>query len=61
MFRSAIVQRLNDFSDRQIEHAGRYDIIVKWFIGVPIEDRSYDYSALGDFRGRLREERWEKK
>ncbi|HSQ85297.1 MAG TPA: IS1182 family transposase [Desulfobacterales bacterium] len=58
MFRSAIVQNLNDFSDRQMEHAARFDIITKWFIGIPIEDRSYDHSALGDFRDRLGEERW---
>jgi len=45
MFRSAIVQYLNDFSDRQMEHSARFDIITKWFLGIPIEDRSYDHSA----------------
>ena len=60
MFRSSIVQYLNDFSDRQMEHSARFDIITKWFIGIPIEDRSYDHSALGDFRDRLGEERWKK-
>jgi IS5 family transposase len=60
MFRSAIVQYLNDFSDRQMEHFARFDIITKWFIGIPIEDRSYDHSALGDFRDRLGEKRWKK-
>ena len=58
MFRSLIVQYLNDFSDRQMEHSARFDIITKWFIGIPIEDRSYDHRALGDFRDRLGEERW---
>jgi len=60
MFRSAIVQYLNDFSDRQMEHCARFDIITKWFLGIPIEDRSYDHSALGDFRDRLGEKRWKK-
>jgi IS5 family transposase len=60
MFRSAIVQYLNDFSDRQMEHSARFDIITKWFIGVNIEDISYDHSALGDFRDRLGEKRWKK-
>ena len=60
MFRSAIVQYLDDFSDRQMEHSARFDIITKWFIGIPIEDRSYDHSALGDFRDRLGEKRWKK-
>jgi len=60
MFRSAIVQYLNDFSDRQMEDAARYNLIIKWFIGIPIEDRSYDHSALGDFRDRLGEKIWKK-
>lgn len=40
MFRSAIVQYLNDYSDRQMEQASKYDIITKWFIGLSIEDKS---------------------
>lgn len=60
MFRSAIVQFLMNYSDRQMEDAARYNLIIKWFIGIPIEDRSYDHSALGDFRDRLGEKRWKK-
>ncbi len=60
MFRSSIVQYLNNYSDRDMEQAARYNIITKWFIGIPIEDSSYDHSALGDFRDRLGEERWKK-
>ncbi len=60
MFRSAIIQYLNDFSDRQMEEAARYNLIIKWFIGIPVEDSSYDHSALGDFRDRLGENRWKK-
>lgn len=58
MFRSSIIQYLNDFSDRQMEEATRYNIIMKWFIGIPVENSSYDHSALGDFRDRLGEKRW---
>ena len=61
MFRSSVVQYLNDFSDRQMEHPARFDIVTKWFIGVLTEDRSYDHGALGDFRDWLGEERWEKR
>ena len=60
MFRSAIVQYLMDYSDREMEQAARYHIVIKWFIGIPVEDSSYDHSALGDFRYRLGEERWKK-
>lgn len=60
MFRSSIVQYYCNYSDREMEHAARYDIVVKWFIGLSIEDRSYDHSALGDFRDRLGEKKWKK-
>ena len=32
MFRSAIVQYLMDYSDREMEQAARYHIIIKWFL-----------------------------
>ena len=58
MFRSAIVQYMNDYSDRDMEEAARYNLIIKWFLGFSIEDHSYDHSILGDFRDRLGENRW---
>jgi len=58
MFRSAIVQYLNDYSDRDMEEATRYNLIIKWFLGIPIEDQTYDHSILGDFRDRLGENKW---
>ena len=60
MFRSAIVQYMNNYSDRDLEEAARYNLIVKWFIGIPVEDKSYDHSAPGSFRNRLGEKRWKK-
>ena len=60
MFRSAIVQYLMNYSDREMEQAARYHIVIKWFLRIPVEDSSYDHSALGDFRDRLGEERWKK-
>ena len=43
-----------------MEHFARFDITTKWFIGIPIKDRFYDHSALGDFRDRLGEKGWNK-
>src|SRR3970282_2487367 len=60
MFRSAIAQYLTDLSDRGMEDAARYNLVVKLCIGISVEDSSYDHSALGDFRDRLGEERWKK-
>ena len=58
MLRSAIVQHLYDYSDREMEYEARYNIMVKWFIGLNLDDSSYDHSALGRFRDLLGEERW---
>jgi len=58
MFRSAIVQSLNDYSDREMESEARFNIVIKWFIGLNLDDSSYDHSALGRFRDLLGEERW---
>jgi len=58
MFRSAIVQTLYNYSDRETESEARYNIMVKWFIGLNLDDSSYDHSALGRFRDLLGEERW---
>nr|WP_255352014.1 transposase [Methanosarcina sp. Kolksee] len=58
MFRSAIIQSLYDYSDREMESEARYNIMVKWFIGLNLDDSSYDHSALGRFRDLLGEERW---
>jgi transposase, IS5 family len=58
MFRSAIVQTLNNYSDREMEYEARYNIMVKWFIGLNLDDNSYDHSALGRFRNLLGEDRW---
>jgi transposase, IS5 family len=58
MFRSAIVQSLNDYSDREMESEARFNIAIKWFIVLNLDDSSYDHSALGRFRDLLGEERW---
>ena len=58
MFRSAIVQNLYDYSDRETEYEARYNIMVKWFIGLNLDDSSYDHSALGRFRDLLGEDKW---
>jgi transposase, IS5 family len=58
MLRSAVVQHLYDYSDREMEYEARYNIMVKWFIGLNLDDSSYDHSALGRFRDLLGDEKW---
>ena len=58
MLRSAVVQQLYNYSDREMEYEARYNIMVKWFIGLNLDDSSYDHSALGRFRDLLGDEKW---
>jgi transposase, IS5 family len=41
-----------------MEYEARYNIMVKWFIGLNLDDSSYDHSALGCFRDLLGEDKW---
>ncbi len=58
MLRSAVVQCIYNYSDRQMEYEAHVNIMVKWFIGLKFEDVSYDHSALGHFRDKLGVEKW---
>lgn len=53
MLRSAVVQYLYDYSDRQMEYEAQVNIMVKWFIGLNLEDNAYNHSALEHFRDKL--------
>lgn len=58
MLRSAVVQYLYDYSDRQMEYESQVNIMVKWFIGLNLEENAYDHSALGYFRDKLGNDKW---
>ncbi|WP_407357233.1 transposase [Methanolobus sp. WCC5] len=58
LLRSAVVQYLYDYSDRQMEYEAQVNIMVKWFIGLNLEDNAYDHSALGYFRDKLGSDKW---
>ena len=60
MFRAETVQFFRNYSDRDMETAARYDILVKWFLGIDIDDTGFDYSTVSKFRARLGSERHEK-
>jgi transposase len=59
MLRSAVVQYLYDYSDRQMEYEAQVNIMVKWFIGLNLDDNAYDHSALGYFRDKLGNDKWD--
>ncbi|WP_321429739.1 transposase [uncultured Methanolobus sp.] len=45
MLLSAVVQYLYDYSDRQMEYEAQVNIMVKWFIGLNLDENAYDHGA----------------
>lgn len=60
LYKATLVQRLKCLSDPEMEYVARYDIRIKHFIGIPIQDFGFDYSTLSRFRTRLGTELFEK-
>jgi len=60
IYKATLIQRLKGLSDEEMERAAKYDIEIKHFLGIPIEDISFDYSTLSVFRKRLGEKRFER-
>jgi hypothetical protein len=59
LYKATLVQRMKGLSDEEMERVAKYDIEIKHFLGIPIEDTSFDYSTLSVFRKRLGIERFE--
>lgn len=53
LIKALLIQRLRGLSDPAMERVARYDIEIKHFLGIPVEDMSFDYSTLSRFRTRL--------
>lgn len=59
LYKAALIQRLKGLSDEEMERVAKYDIEIKHFLGIPIEDTSFDYSTISVFRKRLGAKRFE--
>jgi len=57
MFKILFLQFLYDISDRRIEEEVNFNLVLKWFVGLAM-DESPDSSSLTRFRDRLGEERF---
>lgn len=56
MFKIIFLQFLYDVSDRRIEEAVNFNLVLKWFVGLAIDESSPDASSLTRFRDRLGED-----
>ncbi len=60
LYKATLVQRLKGISDPEMEYVARYDIRIKHFLRIPIQDYGFDYSTLSLFRKRLGPELFER-
>lgn len=60
MTMALILQRQLNVSDREMENRARYDIRVKYALGIDLDDYGFDHSLLGKHRDRLRDNNLEK-
>jgi IS5 family transposase len=59
MFKACLVQRLKGLTDPEMELAAKYDIRIKHFLRIKIDDVGFDYSTIWYFRERLGSEIFE--
>ena len=48
-----MLQFFYDWSDRKIIEHARYNIVVKWFLELGVDEEPFDFTALCKFRARL--------
>ncbi len=58
MFKVLFLQFLYDISDRRVEEEVKFNLVLKWFVGLVIDESPPDSSSLTRFRDRLGEERF---
>jgi IS5 family transposase len=58
MFKILFLQFLYDISDRRIEEEVNFNLVLKWFVGLTVDEASPNSSSLTRFRDRLGEERF---
>ena len=58
MFKMLFLQFLYDISDRRIEEEVNFNLVLKWFVGLAIDESPPDATSLTRFRERLSAERF---
>lgn len=58
MFKIIFLRFLYDVSDRRIEEEVNFNLVLKWFVGLAIDESPLDSSSLTRFRDRMGEERF---
>ena len=53
MFKAELLQYLYNWRDREMVEHARYNIVVKWFLELGLDEEPFDFTALSKFRVKL--------
>ena len=61
IFKMLFLSYLYGVSEREVEQLVNYHLVVKWFVGLAVDEAAPDHSSLTVFKNRfLREDTWER-
>lgn len=56
MFKAEVLQYLYNWTDREVREQAQYNIAVKWFLELGLDEEPFDFTALSKFRTKLGKE-----
>jgi len=60
LFKIVFLQFVADLSDRKIEQAVQFNLLYKYFVGLPADGEAPDYSTISRFRSKLGPDRFQR-
>jgi len=56
MFKAEVLQYMHNWTDREVREEALYNIAVKWFLELELDEEPFDFTALSKFRAKLGKE-----
>lgn len=53
MFKTEVLQIMNNWTDREVREHARYNIAIKWFLELQLDEEPFDFTSLSKFRVKL--------
>ena len=53
MFKTEVLQFMYNWTDREVREQARYNIAVKWFLELSLDEEPFDFTSLSKFRLKL--------
>ena len=52
-FKAEVLQFMYNWTDREVREQARYNIAVKWFLELSLDEEPFDFTSLSKFRLKL--------